>query len=152
MTQATLLQLTSAITVAYVEHNRVPSDQIPSLIASVHLALTNAVTGGVSEASATPPSLTPTQIRKSITRDISFEDGRPYRALRRHLSVKGMTPDDYRAKWGLPRDYPMVAPSYSEARSAMAKELGLGFKGRGAAGKAAKPAPRRGPGRPRKNG
>jgi predicted transcriptional regulator len=75
---------------------------------------------------------TPAQIRKSITRDalISFEDGKPYKTLKRHLTTFGLTIEQYRAKWGLPADYPTVAPSYSEARSAMAKALGLGQGGR----------------------
>jgi predicted transcriptional regulator len=76
--------------------------------------------------------LTPAQIRRSITPDaiISFEDNRPYKTMRRHLAARGMTPDEYRSKWGLPRDYPMVAPSYSEMRSNFAKERGLGARGR----------------------
>ncbi|CAN7586066.1 MucR family transcriptional regulator [Phenylobacterium sp. LjRoot219] len=77
------------------------------------------------------PKLTPSQIRKSLTRDaiISFEDGRPYKTLRRHLSVRGLTPDQYKDKWGLPKDYPMVAPAYSEARATMARSIGLGALG-----------------------
>ena len=73
---------------------------------------------------------TPAQIRKSITPDalISFEDGRAYKTLRRHLSVKGLTPDQYRQKWGLPKDYPLVCANYSAARSQMAKQLGLGSR------------------------
>ena len=74
------------------------------------------------------------EIRKSITPDalISFEDGRPYKTLKRHLTVRGLSPAEYREKHGLPADYPMVAPNYSAARSQMAKSLGLGQKGRAA--------------------
>jgi predicted transcriptional regulator len=96
------------------------------------------------EETAEKPKLTPAQIRKSITPAalISFEDGRPYKTLRRHLAVKGLTPDEYREKWGLPKDYPMVAANYSAARSQMAKELGLGNRRKTTA--APPPAPARG--------
>ena len=84
------------------------------------------------------------EIRKSITPDglISFEDGRSYKTLKRHLSIRGLTPAQYREKHGLPADYPMTAPAYSAARSALAKSLGLGQKGR-----TAKAAPKRGKGK-----
>ena len=77
-------------------------------------------------------------MRKSITPDglISFEDGKSYKTLKRHLSGHDLTPEQYREKWGLPRDYPMVAPNYSAARSQMAKSLGLGQMGKGRAAKA----------------
>jgi predicted transcriptional regulator len=80
-------------------------------------------------------------IKKSITPDhlISLEDGQKYKSLKRHLSTRGMTPDEYRAKWGLPRDYPMVAANYSAQRSQLAKALGLGQGGRGATAAAATP-------------
>lgn len=92
------------------------------------------------------PKLTRAQINKSITPDalISFEDNRGYKTLKRHLSSRGLTPQQYREKRGLPGDYPMTAPSYSEARSSMAKSLGLGRK-------AAPPAKVR-PGRKRTDG
>jgi predicted transcriptional regulator len=80
---------------------------------------------------------------------ISFEDGKAYKTLRRHLSVKGLTPDQYREKWGLPRDYPMVSPSYSAQRSEMARSIGLGQKGRGARASAAAAPAKRGRGRPK---
>ncbi len=74
----------------------------------------------------------PVSIKKSITDEylVSMEDGKHYRSLKRHLSVRGMTPDEYRAKWGLPRDYPMVAPAYAKARSELAKSFGLGSQRR----------------------
>jgi predicted transcriptional regulator len=74
--------------------------------------------------------LTPAQIRRSITPDalVSFEDGKSYKTLKRHLSTRGLSVEQYKAKWGLPADYPVVSPNYSAARSAMAKTLGLGQK------------------------
>ena len=78
--------------------------------------------------------LTPAQGRRSIQGEhlISFEDGRPYKALKRHLTSLGMTPEEYRAKWSLPADYPMVSPEYSRKRSELARSMGLGLQGRGA--------------------
>ena len=88
---------------------------------------------------------TPAQIRKSITPEalISFEDGKPYKTLKRHLTTHGMTVAEYKAKWGLPNDYPTTAPAYSEARSAMAKALGLGQGGRKAKSPAKAPRARK---------
>jgi predicted transcriptional regulator len=143
----TLIELTTEIVGAYVLANSIAASDLPGLIHGVHQALT-----GAGQPAAAPEEsdvkATPAQIRKSISPDtlISFEDGKPYKSLKRHLSTRGMTPDDYRAKWGLPKDYPMVAPNYSAQRSALAKTLGLGRK--------AAPAPepvaeKRGRGRPR---
>jgi predicted transcriptional regulator len=86
-------------------------------------------------------SATKAEIRKSIGTDtlISFEDGKPYKSLKRHLGTRGLTPADYRAKWGLPADYPMVHPAYSAQRSALAKAIGLGARGRSAKGDASPP-------------
>lgn len=99
-------------------------------------------------------SVSKSDIRKSITASalVSFEDNKPYKSLKRHLSTRGLTPDDYRAKWGLPHDYPMVHPTYSAQRSALAKSIGLGAKGRrakDAAASAASPASGRKPRKPR---
>jgi len=120
------IELTGRIITAYVEHNAVRSEDLPVLIRAVHTALQT--TG----APPPPPvqGATPAQIRRSITHEalISFEDGKPYKQLKRHLGTLGMTPDDYRAKWGLGSDYPMVAASYSAVRSALAKAAGLGRK------------------------
>jgi predicted transcriptional regulator len=143
----TLIELTTEIVGAYVLANSLAASDLPGLIHGVHQALT-----GAGQPVAAPEEAdvkaTSGQIRKSISPDtlISFEDGKPYKSLKRHLSTRGMTPDDYRAKWGLPKDYPMVAPNYSAQRSALAKTLGLGRKA------AAAPAPvteKRGRGRPR---
>ncbi|PZT98774.1 MAG: MucR family transcriptional regulator [Brevundimonas sp.] len=92
---------------------------------------------------ATPDRKSRAEIRKSIghTALISFEDGKPYKSLKRHLGTRGLTPDDYRAKWGLPSDYPMVHPAYSAQRSELARAIGLGSKGRQAKA-VAKPAPK----------
>jgi predicted transcriptional regulator len=116
---------------AYVANNRVPALELTSLIAITHTALTGLSTASV-EAAPMVKQLTPARIRKSITHEalISFEDGKPYKTLKRHLTKLGPSPDDYRAKWGLSRDYPMTAASYSETRSALARNLGLGKPGR----------------------
>jgi predicted transcriptional regulator len=133
--------LTAEIVSAYVSKNPVRPSDLPELLNSVHAALSALSQGGATEASPAQ-KLTPAQIRKSITHDalISFEDGRPYKTLRRHLTIRGLTPEAYREKWGLPRDYPMVAASYSEVRSAMAKSLGLGQQRRKTAPKVANTA------------
>lgn len=131
-TEAKLIELTAGIVAAYVEHNKVGVGDLPALIKATHEAL-----GGVGQpadatAGVQQQKATPAQIRKSITPDalISFEDGKPYRTLKRHLTTMGLTVEEYKAKWGLPREYPTTAPSYSEQRSAMAKSLGLGKGGR----------------------
>jgi predicted transcriptional regulator len=125
-----LAQLTTGIVAAYVETNELPIQHLPDLIRSVHQALGSL--GAASEAPAPATTATTAQIRRSITPDalISFEDGKTYKQLKRHLTALGMTPDQYRAKWGLPPDYPMVTASYSAARSAIAKTFGLGRKTR----------------------
>jgi predicted transcriptional regulator len=104
--------------------------ELPALIASVHSALQNAANGA--KEAPPPPLVPPVPIKKSITPDhiISLEDGRGYKSMRRHLTSRGLTPDEYRRKWGLPHDYPMVAPNYAKARSELAKSMGLGQKRR----------------------
>lgn len=120
-----LAELTSEIVSAYVTNNKLPSGELPDVIASVHAALR-----GLNEVKAPEPEKpTPiVSIKKSITPDylISLEDGRRYKSLKRHLSGRGLTPAEYREKWGMPRDYPMVAPNYAKQRSDLAKALGLG--------------------------
>jgi predicted transcriptional regulator len=137
MTEETdhLRELVADVAAAYFSNTHVPAADIPLVIQQIAASLT-AVSNGASPAAQdaaeepSVPKLTAAQIRKSILPDalISFEDGKTYRTLKRHLSTRGLTPEQYREKWGLPRDYPMVAASYSEARSAMAKSLGLGRK------------------------
>jgi predicted transcriptional regulator len=135
------IELVAEIVGAFVGNNIVAVSDLPALIKSVYDSL-----NGAGEAQGAPADditkPTPAQIRKSITPDalISFEDGRPYKTLKRHLTTHGMTVAEYKAKWGLPNDYPNTAPNYSAARSAMAKSLGLGQGGRKA--KAPAKAPR----------
>jgi predicted transcriptional regulator len=118
--------LTADIVSAYVSNNSVEAGELANLISQVHQALTQASEGPKAEPEPPPSPAVP--VKKSITPDylISLEDGRKYKSLKRHLSTRGMSPDDYRAKWGLPKDYPMVAASYSAQRSSLAKSLGLG--------------------------
>jgi predicted transcriptional regulator len=131
------VELTADIVAAYVSNNSVSAADLPQLIQQVHGALTQAASGASAEP---PPPLTPAvPIKKSVTPDylISLEDGRKYKSLKRHLNTRGMSPDEYRTKWGLPKDYPMVAANYSAQRSSLAKTLGLGRGGRGGSAEAA---------------
>lgn len=134
--QDTLRELVAEVAAAYFSNSHVNPSEIPNVVQQIASSLSGI--GGQQAAPAaeekSQPRITPAQVRKSVTPDglISFEDGRPYKTLKRHLSGRGLTPADYRAKYGLPSDYPMVAPNYSAARSAMAKNLGLGQKGRAA--------------------
>ncbi|MDG2531282.1 MucR family transcriptional regulator [Caulobacter endophyticus] len=135
-----LVALTAEVVAAYVGNNAIGVADIPALVRSIHDALAGA--GAPVEAEAvevTKP--TAAQIRKSVTPDalISFIDGKAYKTLKRHLTTQGLTIAEYKARYGLPQDYPTTAPSYSEARSAMAKALGLGQSGRKSAKPAAKP-------------
>ena len=133
--------LTTGLVSAYVANNSVPAAELAALIATTYAALTGLGNAGV-PAAAPAANTTPAQIRKSITHEglISFEDGKSYKTLKRHLTVLGLTPEGYREKWGLPRDYPMVAASYSETRSALAKSAGLGQQRREAAPQTAEAA------------
>lgn len=133
--QIELQQIIGQVAAAYFNNNHVTPSEIPVVIGNIatSIAAVGAAPAPVAEAPAETPEqakLTPAQIRKSITQDklISFEDGKGYKTLRRHLAVKGLTPQEYRAKWGLPKDYPMVSPAYSEARSSMAKARGFGSR------------------------
>ena len=140
-----LTGMTAAIVSAYVMRNRLEPHQVASLVLSVHQALT----GVDGEAAAEPEadqSKSKAEIKKSITGEhlISFIDGKPYRTLKRHVGLHGMTMDEYRARFGLPHEYPSTAPGYSAARSALAKLMGLGAGGRG---KAKAAAPKAKPGR-----
>ena len=108
----------------YLAGNRVPPGDVPALIGSVHAAL-----GGLGQAPEPAAAATlPVPIRKTVSDGhiISLEDGKPYRALKRHLARLGLTPAAYRAKWGLPADYPVVAPAYARQRSELARQIGLG--------------------------
>src|SRR3954447_1723181 len=122
-----LLEETTSIVAAYLGNNRVPISEIPTLIGTIHEVLATLGQPAEPEAAA---KLTPAvPIRKSVTPDylVCLEDGKKLKMLKRHLrSTYGMTPDEYRAKWKLPADYPMVAPNYAARRSQFAKEIGLG--------------------------
>lgn len=127
--QDELLQMAVDIVSAYVSNNALASGQIPDLITTVYSSL-NALSKPAMEEKPAPqkPAVS---IRKSITDDfiVCLEDGKKLKMLKRHLRTNyGMTPEEYRAKWGLPADYPMVAPNYAKQRSAFAKKIGLGRK------------------------
>ena len=133
-TDLPLVVITTGIVANYVGNNEVPTSELPALIASVQAALVKLQSGAVEE---TAKVLTPAiSIKKSITPDyiICLEDGKKFKSLKRHLRTQyDLSPDDYRAKWGLPPDYPMVAPNYAQARSDLAKSMGLGQQRRKAA-------------------
>ncbi|MFK0299632.1 MucR family transcriptional regulator [Brevundimonas sp. NPDC090276] len=126
------LSMTTDIVAAYVSNNKIDAAALPGMISAIHAALTATSAPIVEEVVETIARPTAAQIRKSITDDflISFEDGKQYKSMKRSLAIKGLTPAEYREKWGLPADYPMVAPAYAAARSAMAKSMGLGAGGR----------------------
>ncbi|MBN8552217.1 MAG: MucR family transcriptional regulator [Caulobacterales bacterium] len=135
--QSEIIEMTTDIVSAYVGNNAIAAADLPSLIQNVHRALAEVSSGEV--AASVEPQEPAVSVKKSITPDflICLEDGRKFKSLKRHLRTKyDMSPDEYRAKWGLPRDYPMVAPNYAKARSELAKQMGLGQGGR-------KPARRR---------
>jgi predicted transcriptional regulator len=126
----TIVEKTSEIVAAFVSNNETSPTELPALIQAVHRALS-----GISVAAPEPePRKEPAvSVRRSVTPDylICLEDGRKFKSLKRHLRTKyDMSPEEYRTKWGLPKDYPMVAPNYAAARSALAKNMGLGKGGR----------------------
>lgn len=128
------VEITANIVGTYVSNNHVQPADFLKLITDVHALVAGALTGTAAVPASDAEQIekpTPAQIRKSITPDalISFEDGKPYKTLKRHLGTRGLTPEAYRAKWGLPNDYPTVAPSYVQQRSAIAKAIGLGRPG-----------------------
>jgi predicted transcriptional regulator len=130
MTESTgksFIDLTAEIVSAYLSHNPTPASEIPVLISQVHAALQR-VSSSRSEAPL-EPAKPAVSVRKSMTPDylVCLEDGKRFKSLKRHLRTRySMTPEQYRDKWGLPADYPMVAPNYAVARSALAKKMGLG--------------------------
>src|SRR5262245_50548819 len=122
-----ILRMTAEVVSAYLSNNVLPAGQISEVIQTVHSSL-NALSSGRTELSNTPlkPAV---PIKKSVTPEyiICLEDGKKLKMLKRHLrSTYKMTPDEYRSKWGLPADYPMVAPNYAQQRSEFAKQIGLG--------------------------
>lgn len=129
--KAEIIEMTADIVSAYVGNNSVSAADLPGLIQSVHKALSTVVVGA--EAAAPEPKEPAVPLKKSITPDylVCLEDGRKFKSLKRHLRTKyNMSPEEYRSKWGLPKDYPMVAPNYAKARSDLAKQMGLGQGGR----------------------
>jgi len=135
--QPNLTELTVDLLAAFVSNNTVGAKDLPELIATTHAALSSLDGNGAAgqpaaeEAPAEEEFVPAVSVRKSLgKRDqiLSMIDGKPYKTLKRHLSRHGLTPDQYRARYKLPADYPMVAPAYSEARREVAKRLGLGRK------------------------
>ena len=125
--ETALIALTAEIVSAYVTKNRLPSTGLPDLIASI--------SGSIRKLGEPAPAPEPAQVpavnpKKSVHPDyiVCLEDGKKFKSMKRHLTAHGLTPQQYRSKWGLPADYPMTAPNYSATRSAMAKNIGLGQK------------------------
>jgi predicted transcriptional regulator len=124
-----LAELTADIVSAYVSNNAISTTELPRMISEVHATLVDLQSGTEMEDLVERPQPA-VPIKKSITPEylVSLEDGRHYRMLKRHLTGLGLTPEEYRAKWGLPYDYPMIAPNYAVRRSELAKSFGLGRK------------------------
>jgi predicted transcriptional regulator len=146
------VELATELTIAWLgnQNNRASADDVPAFLRTMHATVTELATGSSAADAASGDTaggqyFTPAvSVRKSLaSKDhiISMIDGKPYKTLRRHLSTHGLTPEEYRARYNLKADYPMVAPSYSEARRAMAHKIGLGAKGREARAGNATPVP-----------
>ena len=142
------VELATELTIAWLgnQNNRVAADDVPAFLRAMHATVTE-LTGGPaagSEEEPAPSDFTPAvSVRKSLASKehiLSLIDGKPYKTLRRHLSRHGLTAEDYRARYKLKPDYPMVAEEYSARRRAFAQKIGLGYKGRTAKAAAAKPA------------
>ena len=124
--QSDIVELAAEIVASYVAHNSVPASELAHLIHNVHSALTSLGQPVVEEVKNQEPAVS---VKKSVTPDyiICLEDGKKFKSLKRHLRTHfNLTPEQYREKWGLPADYPMVAPNYAEKRRALAKKIGLG--------------------------
>jgi predicted transcriptional regulator len=136
------IELAADIVSAFVSNNSLPAADLPALIGSVHDALNRVASGSTEQPQE---ELRPAvSIKKSVQPDyiVCLDDGKRFKSLKRHLrTVYNMTPEQYRAKWRLPHDYPMVAPNYAEARSRLAKELGLGARRKEAEPVRAEPQP-----------
>ncbi len=127
-TPADILRMTAEMVAAYVRNNPLPTAELSSIINTVHGSLTALEGGGASKAEPQRPAVS---IRRSVQPDhiVCLEDGKKLKMLKRHLrTAYGLSPEEYRAKWGLPPDYPMVAPNYAKQRSEFAKQIGLGRK------------------------
>lgn len=126
-TKSTLIELASQIVAAYVGHNAIERADLPRLITEVHRALEQVAGPPPKDEGADMKPAVP--VKKSVTPDylICLEDGKKFKSLKRHLRTHfNLTPEQYREKWGLPADYPMVAPNYANSRSKLAKNMGLG--------------------------
>ena len=126
--KSAMIELATQIVAAYVAKNAVTQAELPKLIADVHRALEQAASGSNAK-EETPEAKPAVNVRKSITPDflICLEDGKKFKSLKRHLRTHfNLSPEQYREKWGLPADYPMVAPNYASSRSKLAKNMGLG--------------------------
>ncbi len=126
------LELAAEIVSAFVSNNSVPAAELPALIGNVHQAL-NTLANGAAQQPAEQPKEPAVPVKKSVQPDyiVCLEDGKKFKSLKRHLRTTfNMTPEEYRAKWGLPASYPMVAPNYAAARSELARNMGLGQKRR----------------------
>jgi predicted transcriptional regulator len=144
--QPDLVSLTADIVSAFVANNSVKAGDLAAIIAETHEALASLGDKVAPDAPAAPEFKPAVSARKSLSRRdaiLSMIDGKPYRTLKRHLAGHGLTPDQYRERYGLAKNYPMVAPDYSEMRRAMAVKIGLGQKGRKARSAAAAKAPAR---------
>ena len=128
MTTSNPIDLAAEIVTSFVSNNSVPRGELPALIEAVHAAVKTLADGGKVAAAVSEPPTPAVSVRKSVTPDylICLDDGRKFKSLKRHLASLGMTPDQYRTKWGLAADYPMVAPAYAARRSDFAKQIGLG--------------------------
>ncbi|MBM3568843.1 MAG: transcriptional regulator [Alphaproteobacteria bacterium] len=129
-TDAAILRMTAEIASAYLGHNSLGADKLPEVIRSIHAALAEIKAGPAPAAPKQEPAVAPS---RSVKPDyiVCLEDGKKLKMLKRHLRTSyNMSPDDYRAKWGLPASYPMVAPNYAKRRSEFAKKIGLGTLGR----------------------
>ncbi|HEY0234027.1 MAG TPA: MucR family transcriptional regulator [Afipia sp.] len=123
------VDLTAKIVSAYVSNNSTTAADIPALIAQVHAALLRVANGGAEAIPLPEPARPAVSVKKSMTPDylVCLEDGKRFKSLKRHLRSRyNLSPEQYRAKWGLPDDYPMVAPNYAVARSQLARKMGLG--------------------------
>ena len=125
--------LAADIVSAYVSNNSLPAAELATLIGEVHSAITR-LKGAATDAAPAEPPKPAVPVKKSVTEEylVCLEDGRKFKSLKRHLRTRyNLTPEQYRAKWQLPVDYPMVAPGYAQTRSQMAKDMGLGQQKRG---------------------
>ncbi|MHB2207990.1 Ros/MucR family transcriptional regulator [Methylobacterium sp. CM6257] len=128
-----IVEIAASIVAAYVSNNPLPVSELPALITKVHGSVSELASGAtsVSAPAAEVEKPSPAQIRRSVQNEsiVSFIDGKSYKTLKRHLAANGLDPRSYRERYGLPADYPMVAPEYAERRSALAKAIGLGRAG-----------------------